>query len=90
VSTVEVVDEPVHVLTELDVRVLAFERRQWRRQDAKAQAIKAEFDLSATEYYQLLQRVIDNPAALAAEPVLINRLRRLRAERARARSRAAR
>jgi hypothetical protein len=44
------------------------------------------FSLSATRYYQVLNQVIDNPAALAAEPLLVRRLRRLRANRQKTRA----
>jgi len=43
-------------------------------------------DLSATRYYQVLNTLIDNPDALAADPLLVKRLRRMRDERQRARS----
>jgi hypothetical protein len=42
--------------------------------------------MSATRYYQVLNALIDQPAALAYDPLLIKRLRRLRAARQRARS----
>ena len=44
------------------------------------------FDLSPTRYYQVLNEVIDNPAALAEDPLLVRRLRRLRTSRQKARS----
>lgn len=73
-------------LGERDVRILAFEKQQWRRPGAKDAAIRAEFGLSATRYYQILNSLLDSPAALAAEPMLVGRLRRLREERRRARA----
>jgi hypothetical protein len=74
-------------LSDLDLRVLAFERRWFKYAGAKEQAIYDEFDgLSASRYYQLLDHLIDKPAALEAEPVLVKRLRRLRERRQRARS----
>ena len=72
----------------LSVRELAmldFERQWWKHAGAKEQAIRDLFDLSTTRYYQLLNALLDNPAALAHDPVLVKRLRRLRATRARAR-----
>lgn len=71
-----------------DRQILAFERRWWRHAGAKEQAIRDTFGLSPTRYYQLLNRLLDEPAALAHDPVLVARLRRLRASRARAGSRA--
>ncbi|MCX4469732.1 DUF3263 domain-containing protein [Micromonospora sp. NBC_01655] len=74
-------------LTERERHILAFEQQWWRHAGAKEQAIRDGFGLSATRYYQLLNALLDNPAALAAEPVLIGRLRRLRSSRARNRRR---
>src|SRR5207237_536070 len=65
-------------LTERERRILAFEQQWWKYAGAKEQAIRDTFGLSATRYYQLLNGLLDHPAALAAEPVLIGRLRRLR------------
>jgi hypothetical protein len=73
-------------LTVLEQQVLAFERGWWRNPGAKEQAITDTFGLSTTRYYQLLRATLDKPAALAAEPVLVKRLRSLRDQRARARS----
>lgn len=74
-------------LTERERHILAFERQWWKHVGAKEQAIRDTFGLSATRYYQLLNNLLDNPAALAAEPQLISRLRRLRAARSRTRHR---
>ncbi|MEV6375983.1 DUF3263 domain-containing protein [Micromonospora musae] len=74
-------------LTEREQAILGFEQQWWRHAGAKEQAIRDVFGLSATRYYQLLNGLLDNPAALAAEPVLIGRLRRLRSSRARNRRR---
>lgn len=75
------------VLSERERAILAFERQSWRHAGAKEQAIRDSFELSATRYYQLLNALLDNPAALAHDPVLVGRLRRLRGSRARARGR---
>ncbi|WP_326549706.1 DUF3263 domain-containing protein [Micromonospora sp. NBC_01813] len=74
-------------LTEREQRILDFERQWWKHAGAKEQSVRDTFGLSATRYYQLLNQLLDNPAALAAEPVLVARLRRLRATRSRARRR---
>ncbi|MFC6015346.1 DUF3263 domain-containing protein [Plantactinospora solaniradicis] len=74
-------------LSEREREILAFERRWWKHAGAKEQAIRDAFDLSSTRYYQLLNGLLDNPAALAAEPMLVARLRRLRAARSRNRRR---
>ena len=73
-------------LTDREREVLAFERQWWKYAGAKEQAIKELFDMSATRYYQVLNALIDSPSALEADPMLIKRLRRLRASRQRQRS----
>jgi hypothetical protein len=73
-------------LTRRDREILAFERQWWKYAGAKEQAIRELFDMSATRYYQVLNGLIDSPAALAADPMLVKRLRRLRASRQRQRS----
>lgn len=69
-----------------DRDILAFERQWWQYAGAKEQAIKERFDLSPTRYYQVLNEIIDNPAALAEDPLLVRRLRRLRTSRQKTRS----
>ena len=73
-------------LTRRDREILAFERQWWKYAGAKEQAIRELFDMSATRYYQVLNGLIDSPEALAADPMLVKRLRRLRASRQRQRS----
>ncbi|MCL2091161.1 MAG: DUF3263 domain-containing protein [Micrococcales bacterium] len=73
-------------LSERDQQILAFERQWWRYAGAKEQAVRELFDLSATRYYQVLNALIDEPAALAHDPMLVKRLRRMRTSRQRARS----
>ncbi|MEH0932033.1 DUF3263 domain-containing protein [Micromonospora sp. CPCC 205558] len=79
--------EPAPGLTERERAILAFEQQWWRHAGAKEQAVRDTFEISSTRYYQLLNGLLDNPAALAADPVLISRLRRLRSSRARNRRR---
>jgi len=73
-------------LSERDQRLLEFERQWWKYAGAKEQAIRELFDMSGTRYYQILNGLIDDPAALAFDPMLVKRLRRMRASRQRARS----
>jgi hypothetical protein len=68
-------------LSELEVRILDFEGNWWRYAGAKEAAIKELFDLTAPRYYQLLNDLIDRDDALAASPMLVKRLRRLREAR---------
>ena len=73
-------------LSDRDRSILEFERQWWKYAGAKEQAIKDLFDMSTTRYYQVLNSLIDSPDALAHDPMLIKRLRRMRASRQRARS----
>ena len=73
-------------LGERDREILEFERQWWKYAGAKETAIRESFDMSATRYYQVLNALIDRPEALVADPLLVRRLRRMRAERQRARS----
>ncbi len=73
-------------LTERERDILGFERQWWRYAGAKETAIRELFDMSATRYYQVLNALIDRPESLAVDPMLVKRLRRLRATRQRARS----
>jgi hypothetical protein len=77
---------PERPLSERDLEILAFERQWWKYAGSKEQAIKELFDMSSTRYYQVLNALLDNPAALEADPMLIKRLRRMRASRQRART----
>ena len=76
----------VESLSDRDREILALERLWWQYAGAKEQAIRDKFDMSATRYYQVLNALIDRPEALEADPLLVRRLRRLRAARQRQRS----
>jgi Protein of unknown function (DUF3263) len=73
-------------LSPREAEILDFERQWWRLAGAKEQAVADRFGLSSTRYYQLLNGLIDRPAALRADPMLVKRLQRLRFQRERARS----
>ncbi len=74
-------------LTDREREILAFEARWWKHAGSKEQAIRDAFGLSSTRYYQLLNTLLDKPAAVEHDPVLVGRLRRLRATRTRTRRR---
>ncbi len=78
--------QPDGELSARDAEILAFERQWWKFAGAKEQAIRDQFQMSATRYYQVLNALIDSQAALAQDPLLVKRLRRLRATRQRNRS----
>ncbi len=73
-------------LTELEMRILAFERSWWRSPGAKEREILDAFAMSPTRYYQLLNELIDRPEAARFDPALVARLRRRRANRSTLRS----
>lgn len=73
-------------LSSRDKEMLALERQWWKYAGAKEQAVRELFELSATHYYQILNALIDTEAALAHDPMLVKRLRRLRTSRQRART----
>lgn len=73
-------------LTELEQEILTFERSWWKHAGAKDTTIRECWDISPTRYYQILGALIDRPAALAADPMLVRRLQRLREARAHQRS----
>ena len=73
-------------LTDLETRILDFERNWWRFAGAKETAIKDLFDLTAPRYYQLHNDLIDRDHPLEASPMLVKRLRRLREARMQART----
>ena len=73
-------------LTRREHDMLAFERQWWRHAGAKETAIRERFDLTPTRYYQVLNALVDRPDAQAVDPLLVGRLRRLRAARPKRRS----
>lgn len=73
-------------LTETHVAMLDLERGWWRYPGAKETAIMDQLGMTATRYYQVLGALLDNPAALEADPLLVRRLIRQRDRRRAARA----
>jgi hypothetical protein len=73
-------------LSDDDRAILDFERRPFKYAGRKEAAIRDRFGISAWGYYARLNRILDTEAALAADPLLVRRLRRLRASRQAART----
>lgn len=65
-------------MNDTDHAILAFESEWWRYAGNKERGIRERFGLSANRYYQRLNRLLDEPEALAEQPTLVNRLLRLR------------
>lgn len=76
-------EEPV--LDPRSLEILDFEREWWKLPGPKERAIRRRLGLSAARYYHLLNEVIGTPEALRYDPMLVKRLRRLRAARRRQR-----
>jgi hypothetical protein len=72
-------------LTQREIEMLDFERSWWKHVGVKEEAIRERFGLSATSYYKLLNELLERPEAEAHDPILVKRLRRLRAHRQRQR-----
>jgi hypothetical protein len=68
------------MLSPRDATVLEFEREWWRYPGPKDRAIREYLGMSATRYYQILRRLMDDPAASERDPLTIRRLRRIRGD----------
>jgi flavin-dependent dehydrogenase len=75
-----------HQLSDRERALLDFERQWWRYAGSKEQAVRDLFDMSSTRYYQVLNALIDRDEALDYDPMLVKRLRRMRASRQRTRT----
>jgi hypothetical protein len=78
--------DPSLGLDERSREVLDFEREAWKLTVTKQRAIRERFGFSPSRYHQLLHRIIDRPEAVAYDPMLVRRLRRVRAVRRRSRT----
>ncbi|MCW2873263.1 DUF3263 domain-containing protein [Actinacidiphila oryziradicis] len=65
-------------LSDHDRAVLDIARRQWAGPGAKERAIRERLGISPARYYQLLNALLDDPSALAHDPITVNRLRAIR------------
>lgn len=71
------------MLSIADRELLEFELDNLRQTGPKEEAVRQRFGVSMARYYQRVNRVIDDPEALAALPRevhLLQRLRRIRTE----------
>jgi len=76
----------LHVMSSLtadELALLDFEDQWWRYGGAKERDIAERFGLQPTRYYQRLNALIGRPEALAARPLVVRRLQRLRGARRR-------
>lgn len=70
-------------LTDIEQQMLDLESQWWATPGRKESAISDRLGMSATRYYQLLNRLLSTQAALAYDPVTVNRLQRIRCPRSR-------
>jgi hypothetical protein len=77
---------PNRPLADRERAILDFERGWWTEAaGSKEQAIKDRLGLSSGRYYEILNALLDLPAAMDYDPLVIRRRRRSRDERRRAR-----
>jgi len=67
-------------MTDLELQILAIEDRWYRYPGRKLQAIH-KLGLTETRYYQVLNRLVDDPEAARVAALLVHRLQRIRAAR---------
>ena len=69
-------------MLDFEKRWMKTARRNARTAGAREEAVRKffteEFGKSPMRYHQVLNRLIDSPAAEAAEPILVHQLRRIR------------
>lgn len=64
-------------LTDEDIAILTMEARWWPTAGGKEAAIVDELGVPAVKYYRRLSQLINTEAALAFDPITVNRLRRI-------------
>ena len=72
-------------LTQRDRDILDFERSWWTSTSPKDVQIRERFELSATRYHQILNKMLDTEEAMAYDQLVVRRLHRQRDRRRRAR-----
>ena len=81
--TIDTPYESTEPLTERELAIIAFEANWFTLDEDRHLAIRARFTCSVEEYNLELNRVMDHPAALVADPLVVRRLRRQRERRRR-------
>jgi len=66
------------MLGERERAVIDFERSWFLYPGPKDRAVAEYLGISATRYYQMLRRLLDDPEAARYDPLTIRRLRRVR------------
>lgn len=73
-------------LTDDELAMLELEASWWKYAAVKESLVRDRFEISSTVYYARLNALIDCPEALAAAPLVVRRLQRLREQRRHQRS----
>lgn len=85
VEAVEVVEHDLHAtLSERELDMLVFEREWWRYAASRGDAIREHFGTDPARHDRDLDALIDDRRAMAVDPMLVKRLKRMRAARRRA------
>ncbi|WOC11517.1 DUF3263 domain-containing protein [Gordonia sp. MP11Mi] len=69
-------DAPGAHLSDDDRAIIDLSKRHYRTADAHAEAVRTELGLSVVDYFRELNRLVDDPEALAYSPIVVKRLRR--------------
>jgi hypothetical protein len=72
-------------LSERDAAILDLERTAWTLPGRKDDLVRDRLGLAPTTYRKLLTALLDDPDALAYDPLVVRRLQRARDQRRRAR-----
>lgn len=72
-------------LSDRDRAILEFERGWWLEPGTKEAALRAQLDLSPSRYRELLYAIVDSPEALAFDPLVVRRTRKVRERNRKAR-----
>ena len=66
------------MLSERHAAMLDFERSWWSNEEPRDQVVRARFQCSPENYQAELAAVLDDPAAMEHDPLVVRRLKRLR------------
>jgi hypothetical protein len=78
-------DRRLMALSARDRAILDFERTWRHRPGPKEVAIREQFRMSRSRYYEVLLALLDDPDALAYDPLTVKRAQRVRHHRRRVR-----
>lgn len=70
--------QPKTGLSDQDREVLDFAKQWWKYPGARHEALLEKFDYGPTTFFQKLNRIIDDPAAMEHDAQTVNRYRRIR------------